>query len=74
MDMGLFLNFSIYSMNITFEFMETLPKMNTGIFGETGASSGDAADRQGPAVRPGNQPGPRSAQHLPISWLGLRGR
>ena len=57
MDIGLFLNFSIYSMNITFEFMETLPKMNTGIFGETGASSGDAADRQGPAVRPGNQPG-----------------
>jgi hypothetical protein len=39
MDMGLFLNFSIYQMNITFWFMETLPKMNTGIFGENGASS-----------------------------------
>ena len=26
-------------MNITFGFMETLPKMNTSIFGENGASS-----------------------------------
>ena len=26
-------------MNITFWFMETLPKMNTSIFGENGASS-----------------------------------
>lgn len=32
MDMGLFLNFSIYQMNITFWFMETPLKINASIF------------------------------------------
>jgi hypothetical protein len=39
MDMGLFLNFSIHQMNITFWFTETAVMMNTSIFGENGASS-----------------------------------
>ena len=39
MDMGLFLNFSIHYMNITFCFMETLLKINASIFGEDGADA-----------------------------------
>jgi hypothetical protein len=58
MDMGLFLNFSIHRMNITFWFMETAVKMSTSIFGENGASKpADAVDRKRPALCPGNQPG-----------------
>jgi hypothetical protein len=43
MDMGLFLNFSIYQMNITFWFMETLLKINASIFSpaEIGAALAD---------------------------------
>jgi hypothetical protein len=61
-------------MNITFWFMETLLKMNTSILGENGASSRlTQADRQGPAICPGNQPAQIGAA-LADFVRGLRGR
>jgi hypothetical protein len=54
-------------MNITFWFIETLPKMNTIIFGENGASSRlTQLTVKGLQFVQETRPA-RSAQHLPIS-------